>query len=308
MAIVSFGQVVICQVQDEIKSIQSEDFIKQKRQPKKVLSNSKPGNKPSSVKHSTKKRNYRIIKSRTKPPKPSPQDEEAMLGLTVWKMRPATKNDAVIETIKEEKGCKIEQPEYTWARNESATPIEVCNRIRFSFESLTHEGYLYIVNRELYSDGTYSKPKLIYPTLTSKGLKNPIKPGNLVFIPESGGSFVITDKKTDQKKIAEVLTIIVSQEPLIEQSRLNMEAIYLPPTEFADWLDKWEVENELLEQIDGAEQPITPVEQAASEVRKDLTEVPSLTQDDAAPQSVFSVRKKRGNPLLVNVSLKYRLS
>ena len=299
-AIISFAQAAVCSAQDLEKSILPQEYIEKKRPVKKAS---------AAPKATAKKRVYRK-RSKLRPSTPKPRVapaklEEAMLGLTVWKMRPASEDDEVKELIEERSGCKIAQPEYTWARNESETPLEVCDRIRLSIESLSLDGYLYVVNRELYDDGTYSSPKLVYPTLRSARRNVPISAGNSIFIPESGNRFLITPKQFEKKQAAEVLTVIISPKPLIEQSMLKKDAIDLPRAQFANWLNQWEVETVVLEQEDGAGEAITQAEQTAGEAAKGLTEESSLTRDDPAPQSIYRALIKRGDPFLVNVFLKF---
>lgn len=234
--------------------------------------------------------------------------EDALLGFTVWKVRPATKEDAAKELIEEERNGKIQNSEYTLERLLTESPLSPGERIRLSIESLSHSGYLYVVERELYSDGSFSSPKLIYPTLRSKYKNASVSAGNLVFVPEGNRHFRVTPTQTEKKQVAEVLTVIISPKVLIELSSLQNKAIDLPAELLSDWLNNWEVDTTLLEQIDGAGQTITLVEQAAGrDSAKGLLEESSsiLTQDDALPQSIFRSKIKRGNPVLVNVYLNF---
>ncbi|HVE58176.1 MAG TPA: hypothetical protein VNB22_15190 [Pyrinomonadaceae bacterium] len=319
IVIVSCLSSNVCLAQDETKSIQAEELIK-KRPVTKTVSSSKKSvsEKNSSVKTrkniSRKKRFYRVvrtspIKTAVKSSQVLPKDsEDALLGLTVWKIRPATKNDAAKELIEEEQGGKTQNAEYTLERMESDTTVSEGEKLRISVESLSHSGYLYVIDRELYSDGSYSAPKLIYPTLRSQNRNNPIGAGNLVFIPEAPRYFRVKSNQAEKKQVAEVLTLIVSPRILIDQTILQTKAIELPFEQFAGWLKQWEVGTALLEEIDGAGQTITIAEQSAGQnTAKGLNEESgSLMQDDPTPQSVFRARIKRGNPILVNVNLRFR--
>ena len=301
---------------EESKSIQSLDFIKNRPpvRPSKGTSGNKPNIKP-------KKGSYRFVgslpasQSAKKPPKPGnkPRNstpkgmEEALLGMTVWKMRPATKNDPAKELVEDQQDGKVQNSEYTLERIASNTPLVIGEKIRLSIESLSHSGYLYVVEREFYSDGTYSFPKLIYPNLLTKNRNNPIGAGDLIFIPEAANRyFLIKSIQAEKKQIAEVLTFVISPQILINQSMLQTKAIDLPPERFANWLEQWEADADLLEQIDGAGQAITLVEQSAGQnSAKGLIEE-SLTQNDPIPQSIFRTKIKRGNPVLMNVLLELR--
>jgi hypothetical protein len=292
--VISFAQLP----QEQTKSIQSDEFIKNRP------ASSKPAEgrvRPSS--YITRTRTYPVVKKRIIPPRKSTVRnnvaENAMLGLTIWKQGPAPKDEATKGLIEEDAGLQ---------RIESETALAVNDRIRFSVESLSRKGYLYIIDRELYSDGTYSAPKLIYPTLNYRNGNNLISAGNPIFVPQSSNYFVVTPQQGEKKQVAEVLTIIVSPKILIDPSMLDTKAINIPPAQFASWLKQYEVETTLLEQVNGAGSKITPVEQAAArEAAKGLLEESSsFTQGDPPPQSVYLAKIKRSEPLLVNVFLKFR--
>lgn len=310
LTVIIIGGYSVCMGQDEEKSIQSEELVKKRPLARASVQYDKtPINKITKQ----KKRYYRKVKSSKKssikPLKAAPKQlENALLGFTVWKIRPATTADAAKELIEEERDGKIHNSEYTLERLLTESPLTAGERIRLSVESLSHSGYLYVVERELYSDGSFSDPKLIYPTLRSRYKNNPVSAGTLVFVPEGTRHFRVTSTQTEKRQVAEVLTIIVSPKPLIEPSSLQMKAIDMPVEMMSKWLDQWEVDTTLLEQIDGEGQTITLVEQSAGlDAAKGLNEESSvLTQDDAVPQSIFRSKIKIGNPVLVNVYLNFK--
>lgn len=71
------------------------------------------------------------------------------------------------------------------------------DRICLGIESLTGEflpdkgGYLYVINREQYADGTLGRARLIFPTLRTYAGANRVKPGQPIVLPETNRSFVI---------------------------------------------------------------------------------------------------------------------
>lgn len=297
-AIFGCGQAAVCSAQELEKSILSEEYINKKRKIS-LIKNPPRGSKPTTTATGgkAKKRTYRKVRGKFN--KPTPTFEEAMLGLTVWKDRPATEKDEAKGLLEEESGGKI-----TLERLESETPLEVGDRVRLSVESLSRKGYLYVVNREFFSDGTYGQARLIYPTQKTIRRNIPINPGNLVFIPESR-SFEIKPLQTEKTQIAEVLTIIISPKILIPDSMLKQKAIDLSPAQFDDWL-KWEVETALIEQNEGAGQTITPNELSVAKGESAKGLIEELTRDDPSAQSIYRALIKRGNPFLVNVFLKFR--
>lgn len=310
LAIIIISGYGVCLAQDEEKSIQSEELVK-----KRPLAKFSAQYEKTPVNKSTKqkKRYYRKVKSSkktgVKSSKAEPKQlEDALLGFTVWRIRPATTADAAKELIEEERDGKVYNSEYTLERLLTESPLTAGEKIRLSIESLSHSGYLYVVERELYSDGSFSDPKLIYPTIRSRYKKSPISAGTLVFVPEGTRHFRVTTTQTKKQQVAEVLTIIISPKMLIEPSTLQLKAIDVPVEMMSEWLDKWEVDTTLLEQIDGEGQTITLVEQSAGlDAAKGLNEESSvLTQDDAVPQSIFRSKIKKGNPVLINVYLNFK--
>lgn len=300
------GSMIVgnCFAQDEEKGIRSQ-----------ALTKKRPTAKTSTSKTPTRKtRRYRVVRTskRTRRAKSSkvkkPVYEEALLGLTVWKLRPAEKDDPAKELLEEDDDAgKPQSSEYTLERIESDMPLKDGERIRLSVEALSHSGYLYVIDRELYSDGTYSSPKLIYPTARTHNKNNVVGAGDLIFIPQGSRSFRVRSTQFEKTQVAEVLTFIISPKKLIDHSLLREKALDLPLGQFDDWVDQWETDTTLLEEIDGAGQTITLVEQSVGQdSAKGLTEESDrLSQDDPTPQSVFKSLIKRGDPILVNVSIKY---
>jgi hypothetical protein len=290
--VLGFSQVVTNLAQppqEQTKSIQSDEFTKSRPAPVKREGSFRP------ARYIEKKRTYAPAKKTYSPSRKTKGrinvPEDAALGLTIWKKGSTTTDEAA-------KGL------FEQTRIESETALAETDSIRLSIESLSRKGYLYIVDREYYSDGTYGKPYLLFPSLNYRNGNNYITPGSPIFIPQTTDYFEVKQRDSTKKQVAEVLTIIVHPKKLIDMSTLTNNV--LSDATFASWL-KWEVETNLLEQENGAGAKITPVEQAAYEAAKGLSEKSSpLTQGDAPPQSVYVAKIKRTDPLLVNVFLKMR--
>lgn len=242
--------------QDEVKGIKSDDFVKKRDSSKR----------PKSSYIRRKKSRYRVVRSSVKskkaktPKRKIKKTEEAFFGLTVWKLRPAKNDDVAKELVEEDAGNgESRTSEFTLERIESHMPLIEGERIRLSVESLSHSGYLYVIDRELYEDGTYSSPILIYPTLRTRLRNYQIKPGDLAFIPEGARNFRVKSNQSEKVQVAEVLTFIISPNELIDQSILQTRAINLPLEDFSKWIEQWEVDPILHEEIDGAGKAITLV-------------------------------------------------
>jgi hypothetical protein len=168
-----------------------------------------------------------------------------------------------------------------------------------SIESLSRSGYLYVVNREEYADGTLGDPILIYPTQKSAGA-NYVKAGRLVYIPSATSRFIIKPSASSKEQVAEILTVIVSPTQLITADRLGAKRTPLERTQVEGWQKRWDASVAKFEMNGGIGQAMTPIEQSAARENSAL-----LTQNDPAPQTVFELAIKPADPLLVTVPLRF---
>src|SRR6185503_7828462 len=92
-----------------------------------------------------------------------PATEE--IGVTVWRLRPSRESDQGGRVLVHD---GLKQTQYTPERIEAGTPLNVGDRVRITVES-PRPGFLYIVDREQYADGSFGEPMLIFPTLKTRG-------------------------------------------------------------------------------------------------------------------------------------------
>jgi hypothetical protein len=225
--------------------------------------------------------------------------EPGIVGLTFWRRRESkgeNENKGLGE--REEKVSQVIS-EGTWERLESNTLLEPGANLRLSIESLSRKGYLYIIDREEFSDGTFGEPMLIFPT--SKTPSNFVSPGKLIFIPPNS-SFIVETWGKGKKLTADHLTIIVSPKMLIDVSQLDSPQTKLSLDQVKLWENQWGADTTILEQIDSKGKLMAKVEEEAS---KGLGEK-SLTQEDPSPQTVYKTSIKRNAPILIKVPLKYK--
>ncbi len=218
------------------------------------------------------------------------------LGLTLWRLRPTNRTDTGARIIVQE---GEESVEWTPERVAADTPLKMGERIRFSFEA-PQAGYLYVIDRERYADGSVGEPYLIFPTTRTRGGDNKVAPGHIIEIPaqEDRPNF-FTLKQTRPDQIGELVTVIVSAQPLADLTISN-KMLQLAPALVARWEQQWGAQAEKFEMTGGAGRVWSKAEQEAG---ADASR--QLTQDDPGPQTVYRVTVKPGAPLLVNVGLKY---
>ena len=220
------------------------------------------------------------------------------IGVTVWRLRPSQSEDTggrvlVLDGLK--------PAEWTPERIEADTPLNVGDRVRLTIES-PRPGFLYIIDREQYADGSLGEPMMIFPTLRTRSGDNHVAPGKLIDIPaqEDQYSYFTAQPAGDRRdQIAEVLTIILVSQPLPLQ--IGEQPLKLTTTQVAGWEKLWGGTAERLELVDGAGRTWTNEEKLAGAAKGR-----QLTQGGPPPQTVYRVARKAGGPLLVTVPLQYR--
>jgi len=280
----SFGAAHPASAQDEdtSKAIKAEVFIKdRKAAARKTTFRYRPAVKTS------------IDAAATVPP---PGTTFAQVGVTFWRFRPSTAADRTKELVEDEDGAV----EWTLERIEEGTPLAPGQRVRLSIESLSRAGYLYVIDREQYADGSLGEPILIFPTQKTRDA-NYVKPGRLIYIPSASGKFRIKPSEGPKPHVGELVTIIVASKPLMDPEQFGSRSIKLPRQQVESWEKQWGVAMTRFEMADGAGAIMTEKEQVAG-----ANAATELTQDDPVPQTVYRLAIKPENPILLRVPMKFR--
>ncbi|HYV05529.1 MAG TPA: hypothetical protein VFB82_13130 [Blastocatellia bacterium] len=221
---------------------------------------------------------------------------EAVIGVTLWRLRPATGGDSQEARILEHKPTK--SAEWVPERIEAETRISEGERVRVSIESPS-TGYLYVIDREQYGDGGFGDAFLIFPTTRTRGGNNSVIAGRVVEFPAQEDNppyFTLTRSRPDHT--AEVLTLIVSPQRLVELAA-GSEPIRLAAEKLSQWEKDWGGRAEQFELEGGAGLPYTKAEKSAGADGSRM-----LTQGDPLPQTVLRMNAKPGSPVLVKVLLR----
>ncbi len=219
------------------------------------------------------------------------------IGVTVWRLRPSQSTDTGGRVLVQE---GLKQSDWTPERIEADTPLNIGDRVRLTVES-PRPGFLYIIDREQYADGSLGDPMLIFPTQHTRGGDNRVAPGKLIDIPaqEDKYSYFTAQPVGDRRdQIAEVLTIILVTQPLNLQ--IGDQPLKLASTQVTGWEKLWGGAAERLELIGGAGRVWTNEEKLAG-----AAQGRQLTQTGPPPQTVYRVARRAGAPLLVTVPLHY---
>ena len=264
---------------DDSKAIKAEVFLKERP-----------------VNTSPSKARYRpAVKSNEAPALTPPSGMVlAEMGITLWRYREATGTDKTKELVEEDEG-----QEWILERIPEGTLLSPGQKVRLSLESLSRTGYLYVISREEYADGSFGAPKLIFPTQRSVD-RIKVEPGRLTYIPSATGRFGIKPSENAKTHVGESLTIIVSQKPLIDASQLKPQAITLQPSQLNQWLNQWKTRIAKFEMVGGAGQTMTAAEQASAKL-----DSPLMSQGDPVPQTIYQLFVKPEDPLLIVLPLKF---
>lgn len=251
------------------------------------------GNKRAAAKRSAK-RNYRIVTPHVPVIGVS---ADSVIGVTLWRLRPSRPADAGERIIAHE---GAESVEWLPERVSSGGKLSQGDRIRMSIEA-ARTGYLYVIDREQYADGTQGEPYLIFPTTRTRGGDNSVKAGRVIEIPsQDDNPPYFTLKRSRAEHVGESVTVLVTPTP-IEGLQIGEKMQRLPDEKVATWEKAWGSQAGRLELENGDGKPWTRQEKEAG---ADGTR--SLKADEPAPQTIYYRPGASGTvPVLVKVQLQY---
>ena len=216
------------------------------------------------------------------------------LGITIWRLRAAKPGEPARLLVQDPNAAA---QELTPERIGVGTPLAISDRVRLSVES-PRAGYLYVIDREQYADGTLGSPYLVFPTLRTRGGDNRVTGGRLIDIPAQDDRppyFTVKPSRADQT--GERLTLVVTETPLAGLA-IGSDPLELSPQQVADWESRGGGAVQRLEMIGGAGRAWSRAEQRAA---ADATRL--LTQEDPPPQTLFRILVRQPDLVVVNVTL-----
>ena len=227
----------------------------------------------------------------------SPEGWE-QIGVTFWRMVPETKSapgdKVTARMLVQESGA---DNQYTPQRVAAGTFFRTGDKVRLSFET-PRTGYLYVIDREIYADGKVGEPYLIFPTRSARGGDNRVQPGWVIDIPgQSDRVPFFTLQSPNPNWRGELLTVIVSPAPLSDIGMPDKPSP-ISPALVAALEDKYLRDASEYEQQGTEGKNYTKAEKEAGSIAKR-----QLTQDDPYPQTMYLVKMRPKEPMLVNLNL-----
>lgn len=222
------------------------------------------------------------------------------IGVTLWKLletNPTPDNTESSRALVMDKSTGLV---YGAERLAADKEFKAGDLVRLSIES-PETGYLYVIDREIYEDGSLSLPVQIFPTMQTRGGNNYVERGVLTDIPSQSDRVpYFTLKSADSKWRGELITLIFSRVSLPELAppakASQIDARLLTALE-----DKYLKEVSLYEQENSESKPYTEAEKDAG-----AAGARQLTLDDPFPQTVYRVRSRPNDVILINLKLLVR--
>ncbi|MEK6408132.1 MAG: hypothetical protein AABN34_14320 [Acidobacteriota bacterium] len=221
---------------------------------------------------------------------------EAVIGVTLWRLRPVRSADNKDARILEHQASKT--AEWSAERIEADTRVSEGERVRVSIESPS-TGYLYVIDREQYADGSLGDAYLIFPTSRTRGGNNSVVGGRVIEFPAQEDNppyFTLTRSRPEHS--GEVLILIVAPQPLADLP-ISSEPVNVPSAKLAQWEKEWGGRAEQFELEGGAGLPYTKAEKSAGGDGSRM-----LTQADPLPQTILRLNATPSSPVLVKVLLR----
>ncbi|MGH9753074.1 MAG: hypothetical protein ACREA2_09840 [Blastocatellia bacterium] len=270
--------------EDEMRRLWNKQFLNARVQAKKP--------KPNAQSQTAKAKPPATVRPQAKPGVVGDKTVDGeLIGVTIWRLRQAAAGDNRM-LVQKEGGASSQ---YALERVKADDHFKEGQFLRISIEApRVNKNYLYVIDREIYDNGAMSEPSLIFPSRTTPSGANVITAGRSVYVPAMGDPIpYFTLERSSKNHVGELLTIIISPEPL----PVNVEQPNLNPFLIEKWEKQWGGQTEKRESRGGAGKQWTKEEQEADEGKR------KLVQSDPLPQTIYRVRAKRGGCALVSIPL-----
>lgn len=307
----SWGVVVLLMLciagvgQDGTKSIKSEEYLKTRPESSKAETGSQSssgrnakGNQPRS---GARSHIYEADKNFAVGPAPRAH-EYVRIGLTIWRFGPS---QCAIPNCPPPTGAtKGLFDTSAGTRVDDSVALGTGERVRLGLESLSHDGFIYVIDREQFANGTFGDPYLIFPTKSINNGKNYARPGLQIQLPRAEGCFCVKSRDPQRVLIADNLIVIISPQPLLTPENIGVKEIPLPVqlTSYVDRANRERSQRATLKDGAGLSQSTTEL-MAGTKGLFDTE--PVLTQSDLPPQNVYQNLVPQGYPAVFSVYLRY---
>jgi hypothetical protein len=182
--------------QQQNRELVSDGFTKNRQK-------AEPGRTSPAGRPTNRSKRYRLASSSaSKQTQTSIEAAAEQLGITLWRLREAKANDKGVRTLVRESD---KSSEWIPERVEADTLLRVGDRVRLTVES-PRVGFLYVVDQDLFADGTRGDALLIFPATDMRGGDNQVRPGKLIDIPpQENDAYYFTARPRRNDQVGETL-------------------------------------------------------------------------------------------------------
>lgn len=215
----------------------------------------------------------------------------SFVGVTLWRLAPAPEGT---------RGITVEGEGRRWAPERAAVDAAIPEgaHVRVAVEA-SRPGYLYVIDRERYADGSTGEPMLVFPTRRIRAGDNAVQAGRLIEIPDlSDDPPYFRLKRSRPDHAEEELLLLIAPEPL-PAIAAGQDAQPLTRAQVEEWERQWGARHARLESPGGAGRAYTASEREAASAPSRL-----LTRGEPLPQTLYRIEARAGGPALVSVRLR----
>jgi hypothetical protein len=238
------------------------------------------------------------------PEGPPPRNfEYVRVAVTIWRLSPTQcpiQNCPLPAARAESSKGLID----TATRVEDDVPLNNGERVRIALESLSHSGYIYVIDREQFSDGSLGEPVLIFPTQKIDNGKNWAVPGLQIHLPRANGCFCVKSRNLQKTLAADLLTVILSPTPLIAPQDVGADAIPLP-TNLISFLNRPDREKTFRAILRGGSGLAQSAQEQSAGAKGLFDTEAVLTQADLPPQNFYQGLVPKGKAAVFTFLLHY---
>jgi hypothetical protein len=238
------------------------------------------------------------------PDGPPPRNYEYVrMGMTIWRLSPTQcpiPDCPLPKTSADSSKGLID----TATRVDDNAPLNNGERVRLGLESLAQSGYVYIIDREQFDDGSMGEGFLIFPTKKIDSAKNWAQPGQQIHLPRAGGCFCVKSRNSQKVLVADVLTVVVSRTALLRAEEIGMDAIPVP-TKLISYLARGDKQRTFRGFLNGGSGLAQTAQEQNAGAKGLIDTAPVLTQNDLPPQMLYQSLVPIGDVAVFNFSLQY---
>jgi hypothetical protein len=238
------------------------------------------------------------------PEGPPPRNYEYVrMGVTVWRLSPSQcpiPDCPLPKTSADSSKGLVD----TATRIDDNVPLNNGDRVRLGLESLARSGYVYIIDREQFADGSLGEGVLIFPTRKIDSGKNWAQPGQQIHLPRAGGCFCVKSRNSQKVLVADVLTVVLSRTTLLRAEEIGTDAIPVP-IGLISFLARADKERTFRGLLNGGTGLAETVQEQSAGAKGLFDTAPVLTQNDLPPQTLYQSLIPIGGVAVFNFSLQY---